>query len=65
MQMPQPDNQEPKDPNSHRSPQKSTKTRGIFRYGVPALVVLMVVLLVGIIAARAISSNFSHYNTQE
>ena len=66
MEMPQPDNQEPKDPNSHRSPRKSTKTRGIlFRYGFPALVVLMVVLVVGIIVARAITSNFSHFNTQE
>jgi cell division protease FtsH len=66
MEMPQPDNQEPKDPNSHRSPQKSTKTRGILsRYGFPALVALMVVLVVGIIVARAITGNFSHFNTLE
>jgi len=63
MEMPQPDNQEPKDPNS---PPKSTRARVIlFRYGVPAIVVLMGVLLVGIIAARVVSSNFSRVSTQE
>jgi len=63
MEMPQPDNQEPKDPNS---PPKSTRAREIlFRYGVPAIVVLLGVLLVGIIAARVVSSNFNHVNTQE
>ena len=63
MEMPQPDNQEPKDP---KSPPKSTRAREIlFRYGVPAIVVLMGVLLVGIIAARVVSSNFNHVNTQE
>jgi cell division protease FtsH len=66
MEMPQPDNQEPKDPNSQRSPQKSTRTRGILvRWGVPALVALMVVLVISIIIARSITSNFSHFNTQE
>ncbi len=63
MEMPQPDNQEPKDPNP---PPKSTRAREIlFRYGVPAIVVLMGVLLVGIIAARVVSSNLSHVSTQE
>src|SRR3974377_762730 len=66
MEMPQPDNQEPKDQNSPRTPQKSSKARVIlFRYGVPALVVLTGVLLLGIIAARVVSSNISHFNTQE
>ena len=66
MKMPQPDNREPKDPNSQRSPQKSTKARGyLFRYGVPAIVALMLALLVGLIAVRSISSNFSHFNTRE
>ena len=37
----------------------------MFRFGVPAIVVLMGVLLVGIIAARVVSSNFSHFSTQE
>ncbi len=63
MEMPQPDNQEPKDPNS---PPKLTRARVIlFRYGVPAIVVFMGVLLVGIIAARVVNSNFSHVSTQE
>jgi cell division protease FtsH len=66
MEMPQPDNQEPKDPNSPRTPQKATKARAIlFRFGVPAIVVLMGVLLIGIVATRVVSSNTSHYNTQE
>jgi cell division protease FtsH len=66
MEMPQPDNQEPKDPNSPRTPQKPTRARAIlFRYGVPAIVVLMGVLLVGIVVARVIGSNVSHFNTQE
>src|SRR6266487_2328591 len=66
MEMPQPDNQEPKDPNSPRTPQKSTKARAIlFRFGVPAIVVLMGVLLLVIVATRVVSSNMSHYNTQE
>ncbi len=66
MEMPQPDNQEPKDPNSPRTPQKATKARAIlYRFGVPAIVVLMGVLLVGIVAARVVSSNNSHSNTLE
>ncbi len=66
MEMPQPDNQEPKDPNSPRTPQKATKARAIlYRFGVPAIVVLMGVLLVGIVAARVVSNNNSHSNTQE
>ena len=64
--MPQPDNQEPKDPNSQRTPQKTTKTRVILlRYGVFAIVVLMVILFAGIVAARSLSNNFSHFNVQE
>src|SRR6266581_2528784 len=66
MEMPQPDNQEPKDPNSPRTPQKATKARAIlYRFGVPAIVVLMGVLLVGIVAARVVSNNNSHSNTLE
>jgi cell division protease FtsH len=63
MQMPQPDNQEPKDPNS---PPKYSRARGILlRYGILAIVALMVVLFAGIVAVRAISNNFSHFNVQE
>src|SRR5947208_530307 len=66
MEMPQPDNQEPKDPNSPRTPQKAAKARAIlYRFGVPAIVVLMGVLLIGIVAARVVSSNNSHSNTLE
>jgi cell division protease FtsH len=66
MEMPQPDNQEPKDPNSPRTPQKSTRARAIlYRFGIPVIVALMGVLLVGIVAARVVSSNISHVNTQE
>src|SRR6267154_1053060 len=66
MEMPQPDNQEPKDPNSPRAPQKATKARAILlRFGIPALVVLMGVLLVGFVVARVVSSNMSHNNTLE
>jgi cell division protease FtsH len=63
MEMPQPDNQEPKDPNS---PPKSSRARLILlRYGVLVSVALMVVLFAGIVAARAISSNIGHFNIQE
>ena len=66
MEMPQPDNQEPKDPNSPRTPQKATKARAILsRFGIPAIVVLMGVLLGGIVTARVVSSNNSHSNTLE
>ena len=66
MEMPQPDNQEPKDTNSPRTPQKTTKAWALlYRFGVPAIVVLMGILLVGIVAARIVSSNNSHSNTLE
>jgi cell division protease FtsH len=66
METPQPDNQEPKDPNSPRSPQKATKKRNMLvRFSIPALVVLMSILLVGVVIARVVSSNMSRANTQE
>src|SRR2546421_3506554 len=66
MEMPQPDNQEPKDPNSPRTPQKTTKVWALlYRFGIPAIVVLMGVLLIGVVAARIVSSNNSHSNTLE
>ena len=66
MEMPQPDNQEPKDPNSSRSPQKTTKKRSLLvRFSIPALIALMGILLVGIVAARIVSGNMSRFNTQE
>ena len=66
MLMHPPDNQEPKDPDSQRSSPKSSRTRGMLvRYGIPALVGFIVILLAGIFIARAISSNVSHFNTRE
>jgi len=66
METPQPDNQEPKDTNSQRSPQKATKKRNMLsRFGVPALVVLVGVLFVGVIFGRVVSSNMSRSNTLE
>jgi cell division protease FtsH len=66
METPQQDNQEPGDPNSPRTPQKATKKRNMLvRYGVPALVVLMGVLLLGVIIARVVSINMGRLNTLE
>ncbi len=66
MESPQQDNQEPKDSNSPRSPNKATKKRNLLtRYGVPALVVFLGVLLLGVVAARVVSSNVGRVNTQE
>src|SRR5947199_5624991 len=66
MEMPQPDNQEPKDTNSPRTPQKTTNAWALlYRFGVPAIVVLMGVLLVGIVAARTVRKNDSAYNAMD
>src|SRR6266487_3361853 len=66
METPQPDNQEPKDSNSPRSPQKTTKKRDrLVRFGVPVLVVLLGILLLAAIVTRVVSSNMSRLNTLE
>jgi cell division protease FtsH len=66
MKMPQPDNPEPQDPNSPRTPQKVSKVRAIvIHYGIPALVVIMGVLLIGIVVMRIVSNNMSHINIEE
>src|SRR5258708_20251281 len=66
MESPQQDNQEPKDSNSPRSPNKATKKRNLLtRYGVPALVLFLGVLLLGDVAARLVTSNIGRVNTQE
>jgi cell division protease FtsH len=66
METPQHDNQEPKDPNSRRSPQKVTKKRNmVARFGIPVLIVIIAILLLGVIVARVTSSNASRLNTQE
>src|SRR5258707_7800715 len=66
MKTPQQDNQEPKDSDSPRSPQKITKKWNMLaRFGVPALVVLLGAVVLGVVAIRLISSNMSHINIQE
>src|SRR5260221_8991593 len=66
MKTPQQDNQEPKDSDSPRSPQKITKRWNMLaRFGIPALVVLLGAALLGVVAIRLISSNMSHINIQE
>jgi len=66
MKTPQQDNQEPKDSDSPRSPQKVTKRWNMLaRFGVPVLVVLLGAGLLGVVAIRLISSNMSHINIQE
>jgi cell division protease FtsH len=66
MKTPQQDNQEPKDSDSPRSPQKITKRWNMLvRFGVPVLVVLLGAVLLGVVAIRLVSSNMSHVNTQE
>jgi len=62
METPQPDNQEPKDPNSPRSPHKATRKRNrLVRLGIPVLVGLMGVVLAGIIVARVVGGDISHF----
>jgi cell division protease FtsH len=66
MQMPHHDNQEPLDPNSTRSTQKASKKRNLWiRAGIPVLVSLLVVSLLGFIVFRIVSNNMSHVNTLE
>jgi cell division protease FtsH len=66
METPQHDNQEPRNSNSRRSPQKATKKRNMLaRFGVPMLIAFMAIVLLGVIAARVMSSNTSRSNTQE
>jgi cell division protease FtsH len=66
METPQHDNQEPRNSNSRRPPQKVTKKRNVLaRFGVPMLIAFMAILLLAVIVARVISSNTSRVNTQE
>ncbi len=66
MQMPQHDNQEPRDPNSTRSTQKTSKKRNLWiRAGVPVLVSLLGASLLGLVVFRVVSNNMSHANTLE
>src|SRR5437588_3576189 len=66
MEMPQPDNQEPREPNSTRSSQNASKKRNIWiRLSIPALVVLLGAALLGVIVFRVVSGSMGHVNTVE
>jgi len=65
MEMPQPDNQEPREPNSTRSSQNASKKRNILiRLSIPSLVVLLGAAVLGVIVFRVVSG-MSHVNTIE
>jgi cell division protease FtsH len=64
MQSPQKDNQEPKIPNSTRPTPKTTKKRiSLFRFGLPAILVFVGMMIVTAIAIRVVAGNMSHVNT--
>ena len=64
MEMPQHDNQEPREPHSTRSSQNASKKRNIWmRLSIPSLVVLLGAALLGVIVFRVVSGNMSHINT--
>ncbi len=66
MRTPQHDNPEPRDPNSTRSTQKTSKKRSLWiRAGIPVLISLLGVSLLGAIVFRIVSSNMSRVNTVE
>src|SRR5258706_5706450 len=66
MQSPQQDNQEPKIPNSTRPTPKTTKKRiSLFRFGLPAILVFVGMMIITAIAIRVVASNMSHVNTLE
>src|SRR5947207_382183 len=65
MEMPQHDNQEPREPNSTRSSQNASKKRNILiRLSIPSLVVLLGAAVLGVIIFRVVSG-MSHVNTIE
>src|SRR3989440_2856127 len=65
MEMPQHDNQEPREPNSTRSSQNASKKRDILiRLSIPSLVVLLGAAVLGVIIFRVVSG-MSHVNTIE
>src|SRR5947209_10398424 len=64
MQSPQQDNQEPKIPNSTRPTPKTTKKRiSLFRFGLPAILVFVGMMIVTAIVIRVVAGNMSHVNT--
>src|SRR5437764_12611178 len=65
MEMPQHDNQQPREPNSTRSSQNASKKRNILiRLSIPSLVVLLGAAVLGVIVFRVVSG-MSHVNTIE
>src|SRR5579863_6129295 len=66
MEIPQPDNQEPRDPNSTRSTRNTSKKRNVrLRVVVPMLILLLGISLAGVIVFRIVSSSISRTNTLE
>ncbi|HJT59364.1 MAG TPA: ATP-dependent zinc metalloprotease FtsH [Ktedonobacteraceae bacterium] len=66
MQSPQPDNQEPKIPNPGRPTPKTTKKRvSWFRFGLPAILVFVGMMVVTAVVIRVVSGDMSHVNTLE
>jgi len=66
MQMPPHENPEPTRSNSSRSSQKTTKKRSnLLRYGVPAVVVLVLITLLALAATRVIKIDFGISNVQD
>lgn len=66
MEIPPQNNPEQTGPDSPRSPQKTTKRlRSLIRYGVPALVVLLIVAFLVLVIRHAVSLNFGISNTQD
>ena len=64
MHSPQQDNQEPKIPNSTRPTPKTTKKRiNLFRFGLPAILVFVGMMIVTAIVIRVVAGNMSHVNT--
>jgi cell division protease FtsH len=66
MQSPQKDNQKPEIQNSTRPAPKTTKKRRSWvRFGLPAILVFVGMMIVTVIVIRVLSSNMSHVNTLE
>jgi cell division protease FtsH len=66
MEIPPQNNPEQTGPDSPRSPQKTTKRRtSLIRYGVPILVILLIVAIFVLVKTHAMSLNFGISNPQE
>jgi cell division protease FtsH len=66
MQSPQKDKQDPEISNSTRPTPKATKKRRSWvRFGLPAILVFVGMMIVTVVAIRVFSGNMSHVNTLE